>query len=52
MRSSSSVNGSIFRAVVVVGAASLIVKVISTGKELAVAGYFGRGDMLDAYLIA
>lgn len=52
VRSTQSVNGSIFRAVAVVGSASLVVKVISTGKELAVAGYFGRGDMLDAYLIA
>jgi putative peptidoglycan lipid II flippase len=52
VRSSQSVNGSIFRAVAVVGAASLVVKLMSTAKELAVAGYYGRSDMLDAYLIA
>jgi putative peptidoglycan lipid II flippase len=45
-------NWKIFRAIVVVGACSVLAKLAATGKELAVAALFGRGDALDAFLIA
>jgi len=45
-------NWKIFRAAVVIGAWSVIAKFAATGKELAVAAWFGRGDSLDALLIA
>ncbi len=45
-------NQHIFRAATTVGAFSVGVKLISTAKELAVASFFGRGDALDAFLIA
>ncbi len=45
-------NWKIFRAAVVIGAWSVVAKVAATGKELAVAAWFGRGDSLDAFLIA
>lgn len=47
-----SVNRRIFRAAVVVGMLTLCVKLASMGKEMVVAGVFGTGDMLDAFLIA
>src|SRR5438445_4345924 len=47
-----SANQKIFRAMVVVGACSVVAKLAGTGKELAVAGWFGRSDALDAFLIA
>jgi len=45
-------NWKILGAVVVVGACSLLAKLVATGKELAVAAWFGRSDALDAFLIA
>jgi putative peptidoglycan lipid II flippase len=45
-------NQKIFRAAIIVGASSLIAKLAATGKELAVAAWFARGDALDAFLIA
>ena len=45
-------NWRIFRALVVVGACSTIAKLAATGKEIAVAGWFGRNDDLDAFLVA
>jgi len=47
-----SVNRRIFRAAVIVGAASVLVKVVATVKEFVVAGAFGRSDAMDAFLIA
>ncbi|MGA3031803.1 MAG: murein biosynthesis integral membrane protein MurJ [Terracidiphilus sp.] len=48
----STVNRSIFRAAVSVGAAGLLVKLIATGKEIAVASVYGRSDAMDAFLAA
>src|SRR2546426_8145379 len=45
-------NWKILRAVVIVGACSGFAKLAATAKELAVANWFGRGDALDAFLIA
>src|SRR5437879_12435763 len=45
-------NWKILRAVVIVGACSGVAKLAATAKELAVANWFGRGDALDAFLIA
>lgn len=45
-------NWKIFRAATVVGLLSLVVKLSSTGRELIVAGQFGRRDAVDAFLIA
>ncbi len=47
-----SINRSIFRAFVSVGAAGVIVKLIATGKEIAVASVYGRSDAMDAFLVA
>jgi putative peptidoglycan lipid II flippase len=47
-----SVNRVIFRAALSVGAAGLIVKAAATCKEIAVAGVYGRGDAMDAFLAA
>lgn len=49
---SSNVSFSIFRAALLVGVGSVFVKLAATGKEFIVAGYFGRGDALEAFLIA
>src|SRR5579864_3896128 len=51
-RGPDSTNRRIFRAAVAVGLSTLVVKAITAGKELLVARYFGRGDSLDAFLIA
>jgi len=45
-------NWKILRAVVIVGTCSGVAKLAATAKELAVANWFGRGDALDAFLIA
>jgi putative peptidoglycan lipid II flippase len=45
-------NWKIFRAVVIVGTCSVVAKLAATAKELVVASWFGRGDALDAFLIA
>ena len=47
-----SVNSTILRAALSVGAAGLIVKAAATCKEIAVAGVYGRGDAMDAFLAA
>ena len=48
----SSINRSIFRAAVSVGAAGVIVKLVATLKEIAVASVYGRSDAMDAFLAA
>jgi putative peptidoglycan lipid II flippase len=45
-------NWKIFRAAVVIGTWSVVAKLAATAKELTVAASFGRGDSLDAFLIA
>jgi putative peptidoglycan lipid II flippase len=45
-------NRAILRAALSVGAAALIVKAAATCKEIAVAGVYGRGDAMDAFLAA
>jgi putative peptidoglycan lipid II flippase len=52
LRSPQSVNGRIFRAFATVAAISIIVRLVAMTKELTVAGMFGRGDTVDALLIA
>ncbi len=47
-----STNWKIFRAAVLIASLSLVVKLASTTKELVVAQGFGRGDALEAFLIA
>ena len=47
-----SINRSIFRAAVSVGAAGIIVKLVATFKEIAVASVYGRSDAMDAFLAA
>ena len=47
-----SVNRAIFRAAVSVGAAGIIVKLVATFKEIAVASVYGRSDAMDAFLAA
>lgn len=49
---SLSTNRRIFSAMVVVVAMSVLAKLATVGKELVVAGYFGTGEVLDAFLIA
>jgi putative peptidoglycan lipid II flippase len=48
----SSVNRRIFRAAASVTAAGLLVKIVATFKEIAVAGAYGRSDAMDAFLAA
>ena len=47
-----SVNWRIFRAAASVAAAGILVKVVATFKEFAVAGVYGRSDAMDAFLAA
>lgn len=49
---SDSPNAKIFRAALVVGSLTIFAKLATTAKELIVARSFGRGDALDAFLIA
>lgn len=51
-QTSSSVNARIFRAAAIVGFFSVTVKLVATAKELTVAACFGRGDAVDALLLA
>src|ERR1035437_3408148 len=46
------VNRRIFRAAVSVSAALILVKIVATVKEFAVAGVYGRSDAMDAFLAA
>jgi putative peptidoglycan lipid II flippase len=48
----SSVNRLIFRAALSVSAAGVLVKLVATFKEVAVAGVYGRSDAMDAFLAA
>jgi putative peptidoglycan lipid II flippase len=48
----ASVNRRILRAAASVAAAGILVKVVATFKEVAVAGVYGRSDEMDAYLAA
>src|SRR5271157_5996019 len=48
----ASVNRRIFRAASSVTAAAIVVKIVATFKEVAVAGVYGRSDAMDAYLAA
>ncbi|WP_263357816.1 murein biosynthesis integral membrane protein MurJ [Acidicapsa ligni] len=47
-----SVNRRIFRAAVIVTLAGILVKLVATFKEFAIADIFGRSDAMDAFLIA
>jgi hypothetical protein len=47
-----SVNRRILRAAAAVAAAGILVKVVATFKEFAVAGVYGRSDAMDAFLAA
>jgi putative peptidoglycan lipid II flippase len=47
-----SVNRRIFRAALSVTAAGIVVKIVATFKEFAVAGVYGRSDAMDAFLAA
>ncbi len=48
----ASVNRSIFRAAVSVGAVGVVVKLAGMLKEIAIAGVYGRSDAMDAFLAA
>ena len=48
----STAHRSILRAAVSVGAAGIVVKLIATAKEIAVASVYGRADAMDAFLAA
>ncbi|MGD0730956.1 MAG: murein biosynthesis integral membrane protein MurJ [Terracidiphilus sp.] len=48
----STVNLRIFHAAATVGVFSVLVKLVATLKELAIANSFGRGDAVDAFLLA
>lgn len=48
----ASVNRRIFHAAAFVTAAGVLVKLIATAKEVAVAGVYGRSDAMDAFLAA
>jgi putative peptidoglycan lipid II flippase len=50
--SSSAVHRSILRAALWVGAAGIVVKLIATAKEIAVASVYGRSDAIDAFFAA
>src|SRR5580658_1907665 len=47
-----SVNRRIFRAAASVTAVGILVKMVATFKEIAVAGVYGRSDAMDAFLAA
>jgi putative peptidoglycan lipid II flippase len=49
---SGSVNRRILRAAASVTAAGILVKIVATFKEIAVAGVYGRSDAMDAFLAA
>ncbi|MGH9562793.1 MAG: murein biosynthesis integral membrane protein MurJ [Bryobacteraceae bacterium] len=48
----SPVHASVLRAALSVGAAGIFVKLVATGKEIAVASVYGRSDAMDAFLAA
>lgn len=45
-------NRRIFSAMVTVAVMTILVKLVAAAKEIAVAGYFGTGNVVDAFLIA
>lgn len=47
-----SVNGRVFAAATMIAALASLVKLISLGKEMLVARYFGAGDALDCFYVA
>ncbi|MGD0348642.1 MAG: lipid II flippase MurJ, partial [Terracidiphilus sp.] len=47
-----AIHRSILHAALSVGAASIIVKLVATAKEIAVASVYGRSDAMDAFLAA
>jgi putative peptidoglycan lipid II flippase len=47
-----SINRRIFRAAASVTAVGILVKIVATFKEIAVAGVYGRSDAMDAFLVA
>ncbi len=49
---SDSINQKIFRAALIIGLLTLLTRVGTIVKELAVARTFGRSDAMDAFLIA
>ncbi len=49
---SSTVHRGILRAVISVGTAGILVKLIATAKEIGVASVYGRSDAMDAFLAA
>lgn len=48
----ASLNRSILRAALSVGAAGIVVKLVATCKEVAMAGVYGRSNAMDAFLAA
>lgn len=52
LRRPATTNHRIFRSAATVGAVTILVKIVATMKELAVANCFGRSDNLDSFLIA
>lgn len=48
----ASTNRRIFAAMVVVGAGTVLAKVVGMAKDILVASYFGRSDAVDAFFIA
>ncbi|MDR3725758.1 MAG: lipid II flippase MurJ [Terracidiphilus sp.] len=52
LQKGASVNRRIMRAAALVTVAGILVKVIATFKEIAVAGVYGRSDAMDAFLAA
>jgi putative peptidoglycan lipid II flippase len=48
----NSVNRRIFRAAASVTAAGIVVKLVATGKEVVLAGVYGRSDAMEAFLAA
>lgn len=52
LRRPTTTNHRIFRSAAIVGGVTIVVKIVATMKELAVANCFGRSDNLDSFLIA
>ena len=48
----ANVNAQVLRAALSVTAVGVVVKLVATGKEIAVAGVYGRSDAMDAFLAA
>ena len=49
---SASINRKVFSGMLVVAIMTVMVRLVGAAKELIVAGYFGTGNMVDAFLIA